>query len=169
MGHIHKKIDFTVEVFIVHDNKVLLRKHEKYHKWLSVGGHIELDEDPNQAAHREVKEETGLDITLYQRKPHTIQIQEVQELIPPEFMIRHKTSDTHEHVVLIYFARTEQTTIQPQQEEEQTETKWFSREELEENKYGITKDILTYAHAALDALGKNCGLQKTHDLVAKKQ
>ncbi len=62
MPHIHEKIDFTVEVFIVYDNKVLLRKHDKYKKWLSIGGHIELDEDPNQAAIREVKEEVGLDI-----------------------------------------------------------------------------------------------------------
>ena len=61
MPHIHNKIDFTVEVFIVYDNKVLLRKHDKYGMWLSVGGHIELDEDSNQAALREVKEEVGLE------------------------------------------------------------------------------------------------------------
>jgi len=54
MPHIHDKIDFTVEVFIVHNNKVLLRKHDKYKIWLSVGGHIELNEDPNQAAIRDV-------------------------------------------------------------------------------------------------------------------
>lgn len=54
MAHIHEKIDFTVEVFVVFQNKVLLRKHDKYKIWLSVGGHIELDEDPNQAALREV-------------------------------------------------------------------------------------------------------------------
>ena len=64
MPHLHEKIDFTVEVFIVHKNRVLLRLHDKYRIWLSVGGHIELDEDPNQAAIREVKEEVGLDIEL---------------------------------------------------------------------------------------------------------
>lgn len=31
MAHIHEKIDFTVGVFIVHDGKVLLRFHDKYH------------------------------------------------------------------------------------------------------------------------------------------
>jgi len=55
MPHIHDKIDFTVEVFVVHQKAVLLRRHDKYKIWLSVGGHIELDEDPNQAAIREVK------------------------------------------------------------------------------------------------------------------
>ena len=59
MAHIHEKIYFTVEVFVVYGNKVLLRKHDKYGIWLSVGGHIELDEDPNQAALREVREEVG--------------------------------------------------------------------------------------------------------------
>lgn len=56
MAHIHYKNDFTVEVFVVHQDKVLLRLHDKYKIWLSVGGHIDLDEDPNKAAIREVKE-----------------------------------------------------------------------------------------------------------------
>ncbi len=64
MPHIHDKIDFTVEVFIVYKDTVLLRKHNKYRYWLSVSGHIELNEDPNHAALREVKEEVGLDIIL---------------------------------------------------------------------------------------------------------
>ena len=65
MSHIHEKIDFTVEVFVVHKNRVLLRLHDKYKFWLSVGGHIELDEDPNQTALREVMEEVGLKVELY--------------------------------------------------------------------------------------------------------
>jgi 8-oxo-dGTP pyrophosphatase MutT (NUDIX family) len=60
MPHIHEKIDFTAETFIVYKNKVLLRLHDKYKFWASVGGHIELHEDPNEAAVREAKEEVGL-------------------------------------------------------------------------------------------------------------
>jgi len=62
MPHIHEKIDFTAEVFIVHHNRVLLRLHDKYNIWLSVGGHIELNEDPMEAAIREVKEEVNIEI-----------------------------------------------------------------------------------------------------------
>ena len=40
LPHIHEKIDFTVEVFIVYKNKVLLRMHDKVKKWLGPGGHI---------------------------------------------------------------------------------------------------------------------------------
>ena len=56
MAHIHEKIDFTASVYIVFENKVLLRLHDKYNLWLGVGGHIELDEDANAALLREVKE-----------------------------------------------------------------------------------------------------------------
>lgn len=64
MPHIHKDIDTTVEVFLVHKNRALLRKHDKYNLWLSVEGHVELNEDPNEAALREVKEEVGMDAAL---------------------------------------------------------------------------------------------------------
>ena len=57
MAHIHELIDWTAGVYIVHNNKVLIRLHEKYHMWVHVGGHVELDEDPVQAAIRECKEE----------------------------------------------------------------------------------------------------------------
>jgi 8-oxo-dGTP pyrophosphatase MutT (NUDIX family) len=39
--------------------------HDKYKIWAHVGGHIELDEDPNEAVLREIKEEVGLDVKLY--------------------------------------------------------------------------------------------------------
>ena len=80
MPHINNKIDFTVEVFIVYNNKVLLRKHDKYKIWLGVGGHIELDEDPNQAAVREVKEEVGLDIMLFDKNTPAFNIENYKEL-----------------------------------------------------------------------------------------
>src|SRR5262249_52059212 len=83
MAHIHEKIDFTSEVFIVHDNKVLLRFHDKYDIWLSVGGHIEQDEDPNEAAVREVKEEVGLDIELWDGSRLFDTVDSNQQLIPP--------------------------------------------------------------------------------------
>src|SRR3989344_4139224 len=106
MPHIHDKIDFTVEIFIVYDNKVLLRKHDKYKMWLSVGGHIELDEDSNQAAIREVKEEVGLDVELYHRgNYHLTKKEGYTELIPPQFMNRHRINETHEHITLVYFAK----------------------------------------------------------------
>ena len=59
MAHIHEKIDFTVAIFVVHEEKILIIHHRKLNKWLPLGGHIELDEDPEIAALREAKEESG--------------------------------------------------------------------------------------------------------------
>ena len=53
MPHIHDKIDFTVAIFVVHEGRVLVIHHRKLDRWLPLGGHIELDEDPEQAALRD--------------------------------------------------------------------------------------------------------------------
>ncbi|OZM58713.1 hypothetical protein CIB95_03855 [Lottiidibacillus patelloidae] len=56
-----------VVVFIEKDNKVLLGKRKGkygYNKWGFPGGFIEFNEDFLTAAHREVKEETNLNIEI---------------------------------------------------------------------------------------------------------
>ncbi len=152
MPHIHEKIDFTVEVFIVYQNTVLLRKHDKYKIWLSVGGHIELDEDPNQAAVREVKEETGFDIELIGKAPSFDNEGEgYKELIPPKFLNRHKISNIHEHVTLIYFALAKNKNITQGKQEISDECRWFTKEELDNPEYNIRDSIKFYAKDALAA------------------
>ena len=54
--------DFTVAVFVVHSNHVLLHPHKKLGLWLPPGGHIDAPELPDDAAVREVREEAGIDI-----------------------------------------------------------------------------------------------------------
>jgi 8-oxo-dGTP pyrophosphatase MutT (NUDIX family) len=151
MPHIHEKIDFTVEVFIVHKNKVLLRMHEKYHIWCSVGGHIELDEDPIEAAHREVKEEVGLDITLAGKDVPKFNDENFTILMPPAYIGRHRTSPTHEHVVFVYFATSATDHIaDSESEHERTETRWVTKEELQT--MDLVPNIRFYAEEALKAL-----------------
>src|SRR5215216_2783672 len=102
--HIHYAIDFTVAIFVVHEQKVLLVHHRKLNKWLPIGGHIELDEDPEQAALREAKEESGFDVELAGERPPTTEAG-TRALIAPRFLDIHRISDTHEHIGLIYWAR----------------------------------------------------------------
>src|SRR5215472_17482854 len=104
MAHIHEKIDFTVGIFVVHDSKVLLIHHRKLDKWLPLGGHIELHEDPEQAARREAKEESGLDVELLGERPPTTS-PGTRALIAPRFLDIHRITDTHEHIGMIYWAR----------------------------------------------------------------
>lgn len=146
MPHIHEKIDFTVEVFIVYKDKVLLRLHEKYGIWLSVGGHIELDEDPNQAALREVKEEVGLDIKLFDTREYKQDDSELKELMAPVALNRHHVSETHEHVTFVYFAASDSDSVIP--EKETDEWKWCTKEDLET--MDLKPQVKFYAIQALE-------------------
>jgi 8-oxo-dGTP pyrophosphatase MutT (NUDIX family) len=104
MAHIHEKIGFTVAIFVVHGGKILLIHHRQLDKWLPLGGHIELDEDPEQAALREAKEESGLDVELLGERPPTTG-PGTRALITPRFLDIHRISNTHEHIGMIYWAR----------------------------------------------------------------
>jgi ADP-ribose pyrophosphatase len=155
MPHIHTvpgQVDHTVEVYIVYKDKVLLRKHDKYKIWLSIGGHIELDEDPNQAAIREVKEEVGLDVELF-GGDDIIDFHEkdYRELIPPIYVNRGRIDPTHEHVTYSYFASTSNNKVIPENIDD--EWHWFTMAELEENKVGIKASIRHGAINSLKALG----------------
>ena len=149
MPHIHEKVNFTVEVFIVYKDKVLRRKHDKYGIWLAVGGHIELDEDPVQAALREVKEEVGLNIELIDSRGYTQAEKDFRELIPPVSMNRHRVSDTHEHVTLVYFARSASDKVIPEKPTDQW--KWCAVEDIDKLD-GMKPNIAFSAKRALREL-----------------
>jgi 8-oxo-dGTP pyrophosphatase MutT (NUDIX family) len=110
MPHLHEKIDFTVAIFVVQDRKVLLVHHRRLDKWLPLGGHIELDEDPEQAALREAREESGLDVELLGERPPTTE-PGTRALIAPRFLDIHRITATHEHIGLIYWARPRSGTV----------------------------------------------------------
>ena len=156
MPHIHEKIDFTVEVFVLHEHKVLLRKHDKFKIWLSVGGHIELDEDPNQAAIEEVKEEVGLDIELIGEQRSFVGDTDhpgnYKELIPPRFINRHRYgTNPHEHVTMVYFARAKHTNIKQIENHEKSEDiRWFTLAELDDPQYALRDNIKFYAKKTLE-------------------
>jgi 8-oxo-dGTP pyrophosphatase MutT (NUDIX family) len=153
MPHIHEKIDFCSEVYVVYNNKVLLRIHDKLKIWLSVGGHVELDEDPNEAAVREVKEEVGLDVELIADRPHGI-IDGEKELIVPRALVRHHISATHEHVVFVFYAKARSAVITEGETEKSQSCRWFTKEELHDPKFGIKPQIARFAQQAIDEVSK---------------
>jgi len=98
--------DFTVAVFVVHRERVILHRHAKLGIWLPPGGHIEPHELPDEAARREVLEETGLAIDLVgERGIGTDYPGQPIQLVRPEGIQLERITPGHEHIDLIYFAR----------------------------------------------------------------
>ncbi len=155
MSHINEKIDFTVCIYIVHENKVLMHKHKKLGIWLPPGGHIDLNEDPNEAAIREAKEETGLEIELVGTSTQYDSPYGARDLVPPRFLNRHyyDTTRSHEHVNMAFFARPKTLDIRP--EEEGGEVRWFSAEEIRYPQYAIVADVQAHTKVAFQELGVN--------------
>lgn len=147
MAHIHEKIDFTVAIFVVHDARVLLILHRKLGKWLPLGGHIELDEDPEIAALREAKEESGLDVELVGERPPTTE-PGTRALIAPRFLDIHRISDTHEHIGMIYWARPIAGDVTLATEEHH-DIRWCSAEELDKFQPRMSNAVKWYCRAAL--------------------
>ena len=145
MPHIHDLIDFTVDAFIVHDHKVLLIFNKKHKMWLAIGGHIELNEDPEQAALREVKEECGLDVELLGEKPEIVS-PGTKFLITPAFLDIHEVTPTHKHIAFRYFATSKTSQFS---NVEHDDMRWFPMEELDSPEFGIKPDIKFYAKEAL--------------------
>ena len=152
MPHIHEKIDWTVDVLVVQGDAVLLRKHDKYKMWLMVGGHVELDELPTDAAVRETREEVGLDVVLVGSVPAITEGTGYQELLAPAFMNIHPIHETHRHISLVYFARAETREFSQGEHEISDEIRGFTREELDDPSWGIQPTIVHYAKAALAAV-----------------
>ncbi len=153
MAHIHTEpgqIDFIAEVFIVHKDKVLIRLHDKVKRWIAPGGHIELNETPEEAAVREAKEEVGLDIELYDGNKILAEkgTGRLKQLIPPVFMNIHDASENHKHLILVYFATAKTDTIVQPENHEKTECRWMTREEV----MAVTDVEETIKSYALEAL-----------------
>jgi 8-oxo-dGTP pyrophosphatase MutT (NUDIX family) len=147
MAHIHEKIDFTVSIFVVQDGKILLIHHRNLNKWLPLGGHIELDEDPETAALREAKEESGLQVELLGERPPTTE-PGTRALIAPRFIDIHRISATHEHIGLIYWARPKSGTLTLAPSEHH-EIRWCSAEDLNTLHPPMTEAVKWYCRAAL--------------------
>ena len=112
MGHVEDREPpdgitkhFTVAVFVVHAGHVLLHPHRKVGLWLPPGGHVEPHELPDDAALRETREETGLDVRIVgapgidHAAPGS-----PRQLVRPEGVQVEDISPGHQHIDLIYFA-----------------------------------------------------------------
>lgn len=151
MPHIHEKIDFTVSIFIVQNQQVLFIFHKQLNRWLPIGGHIELDENPEAAAFREAKEESGLDVELVGKRPPLEEEPGLIPLLAPAYLDVHLIKEPHWHIGMIYFARVKsgQVTLNT---EEHRDIQWLAEKDLEQAKWGLSKPLIFYAREALKAV-----------------
>jgi 8-oxo-dGTP pyrophosphatase MutT (NUDIX family) len=99
--------DLVVAVFVVHANRVLLHPHAKLGIWLPPGGHVEALELPDDAATREVLEESGIAVELVgEREPHYLpEAGSPRHLVRPRGIQLEGIGPGHEHLDLVYLAR----------------------------------------------------------------
>jgi 8-oxo-dGTP pyrophosphatase MutT (NUDIX family) len=151
MAHIHEKIDFTVSILIVHGGKVLMVHHKQLDRWLPVGGHIELDENPEKAALREAREESGLDVELVGQRPPLKEEPGFLPLMTPRFIDMHVIKEPHHHIGMVYFARVKGSEV-TLNEDEHHGIRWFTEEDLQEPVYALSSPLRYSALEALRAL-----------------
>jgi 8-oxo-dGTP pyrophosphatase MutT (NUDIX family) len=101
--------DWTVAVFVVSQGRVLLHWHQKLGRWLPPGGHVEPNELPDEAAVREVFEETGVLARLLGAPDDTGRPlpSRPRVLCRPAGIQLEAIAPGHEHIDLVYFATGE--------------------------------------------------------------
>jgi len=137
--------DFTATTFVVHEGRTLLLLHRKLGKWFPPGGHIDPHELPDQAAIREVREESGLEVEFLSRASV---LGPVRVLPQPYCILLEDISPVHQHIDLIYFAHVSGGSL-AHAEREAHAARWLSWEELGSPE--IAEDIRELGRRAIES------------------
>lgn len=145
--------DFTVAVFVVHHGHVLLHLHPKIGLWLPPGGHIDAPELPDEAAIREVREESGLEIELAGERGVEFDAEDMPlQLVRPEGIQLETIAPNHQHIDLIYFAVVKDAAMH-QLPEVLEPMRWLAPEQFGD--IGVNEEVTAWAHRALQKLGSS--------------
>jgi 8-oxo-dGTP pyrophosphatase MutT (NUDIX family) len=142
--------DWAVAVLVVHDGRVLMHWHRKLGRWLPPGGHVEPNELPDEAAVREVFEETGVTACLLGAPDDATPPRPgfPRPLCRPAGIQLEAIAPGHEHVDLVYFATGEPAA--PREE-----VGWFRPDELPALR--LTDEVAGWCRAALAAVAGPAG------------
>ena len=110
---------------------------------------MELDEDPEIALGREIREECGLKVRILAKKPD-IAHSGVKPLLRPSYMDVHRAEGRHKHIAFVYFAKAKSSHARLHKAEHRA-LRWFSRAELYQSKYHVYPSIRFYCLKALAA------------------
>jgi 8-oxo-dGTP pyrophosphatase MutT (NUDIX family) len=145
---------FTVAVFVVYEGRVLLHYHRRLRRWLPPGGHVEDNELPDDAARREVLEETGVRVRLVGGRG--LPIEAPRQLVVPAGVQVEPIYPGHEHVDLVYFAEPDPydrraSEVDPRLAESD-QVGWHAPAALE--RLGASDEIQAWAYRAVGELGR---------------
>lgn len=143
--------DFTASAFVVADDRVLLVHHRKLGQWVQPGGHIDDRETPDQAARREVLEETGYRVSIQPSAPSSRAPGQTINLPRPFRVNLHKVRPDHWHVDFVYLATVGERAGQPPDDGPPLECRWVSRTDLD-HLHPIDDQTRRMATAAIDRL-----------------
>ena len=138
--------EFTVAVFVVHRGRVLLLFHPKLGMWLPPGGHIEPGELPDEAAVREVLEETGVRVRLVGERG--LDVDYPRQLARPAGIQLEDIAPGHQHIDLVYFAEPIDETCAVSEEcATRDRAGWYHPAELET--LGANEEIRAWVRRAV--------------------
>ncbi len=156
---------FTATAFVIDSRKrVLLLWHKRLERWMPPGGHVDADETPEDAAKRECKEETNLDVEivgdaqpdLFAKNPHegrmlTKPIALLMENIPES---KERNEPAHQHMDFLYLARPlNEDQAKELAPDESAGMKWFTKDDIEklDERAEIFSNVKEYALRALES------------------
>ena len=136
---------FTATAYVFDgEGRVLLLWHEKLRRWMPPGGHVDADELPEDAAVRECKEETGLDIDVVEpetadlyaenrtegrmmKRPAAMLLEEIPAF---EGTAAKPAQPAHQHMDFLFVGRLKDPgqTIVPEHPE--AVVRWFTMDEV---------------------------------------
>ncbi len=121
---------FTATAYIIQEGRVLLLLHPKFSRWLPPGGHLEENETPVEAMHREVMEETGLEVEIIEQENIKVDFWNAKSILRPYLCLleefpAYKDKPAHQHIDFIYLTKPKTENPLP------NDVKWFTLEEVE--------------------------------------
>ncbi len=146
---------FVATVYVVTDGATLLHEHDKLGLWLPPGGHVDRDELPHEAAKREVREETGLDVELL-REHDGVTSPTVESLPEPAHLLLedidvHEEGVGHQHIDFVYYGRADSRDLDPEDDEQSADAwEWVGPEELARGRFD--PDVVQLGREAIDLL-----------------